>query len=283
MNDSQNLLFEEAKPRSVPVLVPMPVDRPFTYAVPDGVEVEPGSIVQVPLGPRKVIGVVWDGETDQVDAKKLKAISEVFDCPPLTQSMRKFIDWIANYTISPPGLVARMALRAPAAFDPEPKIPALRNTGQMPERLTDARRRVLEHSSDGMAWSKSGLAHAAGVTPSVIDGLAKQGVFETIMLPAPPVVAKPDPEYSRADLSDEQMSGADDLVEIISEEGFHSVLLDGVTGSGKTEVYFEAIAKVLERGQQVLILLPEIALTASFLKRFEDRFGAPPGECCPAP
>lgn len=278
MNDSQNLLFEEVQPRSVPVLVPMPVDRPFTYAVPDGVEVEPGSIVQVPLGPRKVIGVVWDGETDQVDAKKLKSISEVFDCPPLSHSMRKFIDWIANYTISPPGLVARMALRAPAAFDPEPMIPALRNTGQKPERLTEARRRVLEHSSDGMAWSKSGLAHAAGVTPSVIDGLAKQGVFETIMLPAPPVVAKPDPEYGRTDLSDEQISGADDLVEIISDEGFHSILLDGVTGSGKTEVYFEAIAKVLDRGQQVLILLPEIALTASFLKRFEDRFGAPPGE-----
>lgn len=278
MNDSQNLLFEELQLRSVPVLVPMPVDRAFTYAVPEGEHVEPGSIVQVPLGPRKVIGVVWDGEVDQVDTKKLKTISLVFDCPPLTASMRKFIDWVAKYTISSPGLVARMALRAPAAFDPEPKIAALRNTGAVPERLTDARRRVLEQSSDGMAWSKSGLAHAAGVSASVIDGLSKQGVFETVMLPAPPIVAMPDPDYAPANLSDEQLSGADDLVEIVSKEGFNPVLLDGVTGSGKTEVYFEAIAKVLERGQQVLILLPEISLTASFLKRFENRFGAPPAE-----
>lgn len=278
MNDSQNLLFEELQLRSVPVLVPMPVDRAFTYAVPEGEHVEPGSIVQVPLGPRKVIGVVWDGEVDQVDTKKLKTISLVFDCPPLTASMRKFIDWVAKYTISSPGLVARMALRAPAAFDPEPKIAALRNTGAAPERLTDARRRVLEQSSDGMAWSKSGLAHAAGVSASVIDGLSKQGMFETVMLPAPPIVAMPDPDYAPANLSDEQLSGADDLVEIVSKEGFNPVLLDGVTGSGKTEVYFEAIAKVLERGQQVLILLPEISLTASFLKRFENRFGAPPAE-----
>jgi primosomal protein N' (replication factor Y) len=282
-NDSQNQLFEMKIIRSVPVLVPMPVDRAFTYAVPEGKEVVPGSIVQVPLGPRKVIGIVWDGEVDQVDTSKLKTITEVFDCPPLQASMRRFIDWVANYTISPPGLVARMAIRAPAALDPEPMIPALKSTGLQTERITDARRRVLELVNDaggqeGMAWTKSGLSHAAGVTGSVIDGLTKQGVFETVMLPAPPIVAKPDPSYGQAELSDEQSAGADDLCEVISQEGFWPVLLDGVTGSGKTEVYFEAIAKVLERGQQVLILLPEIALTASFLKRFENRFGAPPGE-----
>lgn len=276
--DSQNELFERARPQLVPVLVPMPVDRPFTYAVPDDVCVEAGSIVKIPLGPRQVIGIVWDGECDNIDVKKVKTISEVFDCPPLDAPMRRFIDWVANYTLSPPGYVAKMALRAPAALDPEPMIAALQFTGQIPQRLTDARRRVLEFAQDGMAWSKSGLAHVAGVTPSVIDGLAKQGVFETVMLPAPPVVAKPDPSYGTADLTDAQTQGAKELVDFVKAGTFEPVLLDGVTGSGKTEVYFEAISDVFEKGKQALILLPEIALTSSFLKRFEDRFGAPPGE-----
>lgn len=276
--DSQNELFESASPQLVPVLVPMPVDRPFTYAVPEGSVVEAGSIVKVPLGPRHVIGIVWDGDCDNVDAKKVKRISEVFDCPPIDTAMRRFIDWVSNYTLSPPGYVAKMALRAPAALDPEPMISALRYTGQVPERLTDARRRVLGFAEDGVAWSKSGLAHVAGVTPSVIDGLAKQGVFETVMLPAPPVVAKPDPSYGTANLTDAQTQGADELVEYVKSGTFQPVLLDGVTGSGKTEVYFEAISDALEKGKQVLILLPEISLTSSFLKRFENRFGAPPGE-----
>ena len=277
-SDSQNELFERSPKQLVPVLVPMPVDRPFTYAVPDGATVEAGSIVKVPLGPRQVIGIVWDGDCDNIDVKKVKSISEVFDCPPLDAAMRRFIDWVSNYTLSPPGYVAKMALRAPAALDPEPMIAALRYTGQMPERLTDARRRVLKFAEDGMAWSKSGLTHVAGVTPSVINGLTKQGVFETVMLPAPPVVAKPDPSYGTADLTDAQTRGADALVDYVKSGTFGPILLDGVTGSGKTEVYFEAISDALDKGKQALILLPEIALTSSFLKRFEDRFGAPPGE-----
>ena len=105
--------------------------------------VEPGSIVQVPLGPRQVLGVVWDGIDDgSVDPQKLKSITRVFDCPPLTKDMRTFLDWVATYTVSPPGLVARMALRAPAAFDPEPMIEGLRLTDARPERMTSARERV---------------------------------------------------------------------------------------------------------------------------------------------
>lgn len=285
-NDSQKPLFELKEPpsqRLVPVLVPMPVDRPFTYAVPDHLELdlgalELGAIVQVPLGPRKVVGVVWDGACDEIDANKVKAIINVFDCPPMTQSMRNFITWVANYTLSPPGYVMQMALRAPTALEPEPPMPALRMTGAQPERITPARKAVMDIAQDGMAWSKSGLAHAAGVTASVIDGLLKQGTFETVLLPPSPLVAAPDPDFGKQDLSTEQQVAVDDLITHVEPGIFKSVLIDGVTGSGKTEVYFEAIANVLKRGQQVLILLPEIALTASFLTRFEQRFGAPPGE-----
>ena len=150
--DSSDLfgaLFEAAPAnptmsRTVPVLVPMPAPKPYSYAVPEGMAVEPGSVVQVPLGPRQVIGVVWDGgDEGGVDPKKLRPISHVFDCPPLTREMRDFIDWVAAYTLSPPGLVARMALRAPAAFDPEPMVEGLRFVGGAPERLTPARARVM--------------------------------------------------------------------------------------------------------------------------------------------
>jgi primosomal protein N' (replication factor Y) len=150
---------------------------------------------------------------------------------------------------------------------------------QRPERLTAARERVLEQAGDGLAWSKSGLAHAAGVTPSVIDGLFAQGVFAPVMLPPPPVVpAIPIRTTSRRCWRTGRLEAADALRATVTAGGFGVTLLDGVTGSGKTEVYFEAIAEAVRAGRQVLILLPEIALTAQFLDRFHERFGARPAE-----
>ena len=120
-SDSTDLFGEKLFPRTVPVMVPVPTPVPYSYTVPEGMAVEPGSIVQVPLGPRLVPGVVWDGGDDgKVDPKKLRPIERVFDCPPLSREMRDFLDWVSAYTVTPPGLVARMALRAPTAFDPEP-------------------------------------------------------------------------------------------------------------------------------------------------------------------
>ncbi|CAN7204555.1 primosomal protein N' [Pararhizobium sp. LjRoot235] len=277
--DSTDLFDGLFARRVVPVLVPMPAPKAYSYAVPEGTAVEPGSIVQVPLGPRQVMGVVWDGTDDGgVDPKKLKAITQVFDCPPLGKDMRAFLDWVATYTVSPPGLVARMALRAPAAFDPEPMIEGLRLTDTRPERMTAARQRVIAAADNGFAWTRSGLAHAAGTSSSVIDGLVAQGVFETVFMAPPPVVAAPDPDYVEHRLEGPQKQAAQDLLESVAAGGFSVSLIDGITGSGKTEVYFEAIAATLKAGKQVLILLPEIALTASFLERFQDRFGSKPAE-----
>jgi len=263
---------------AAPVLVPMPAERPYTYAVPPGMRVVPGSIVRVPLGPRQVAGIVWDGTVESVDARKLRPIEEVFDCPPIDKAMRRFVDWIAQYTLSAPGMVARMLLRAPEAFDPEPWIEGLQRTLAEPDRLTDARRRVLETAEGGLAWTRSGLAHAAGVSSTVIDGLRSQGVFETVMIPPRPVVATPDPGHAAPALMPDQEAAAGKLRSAVAADAFNVTLLDGVTGSGKTEVYFEAVAAALEKGRQVLILLPEIALTHAFLERFQDRFGAKPAE-----
>ena len=262
----------------MPVLVPMPADRPYSYAVPDGMHVVPGSIVRVPLGPREVAGVVWDGDCEAIEAKRLRPISEAFDCPPICEDMRRFVDWVAGYTLSPPGLVARMILRAPEAFDPEPWINGLQMTDARPDRMTDARARVLEMAGDGMAWTRSGLAHAAGVSLTVIDGLKAQGVFSETLIPPRPVVARPDPSYAAPDLTADQQAAATDLRKAAAAAKFSATLIDGVTGSGKTEVYFEAVAAAVEAGRQVLILLPEIALTQAFLARFHDRFGAKPAE-----
>jgi primosomal protein N' (replication factor Y) len=263
---------------AVPVLVPMPAERPYTYAVPAGMHVEPGSIVRVPLGPRQVAGIVWDSACETVDAKKLRPIEQAFDCPPIGKEMRRFVDWIAAYTLSPPGMVARMILRAPEAFDPEPRIEGLVRTDSEPDRMTGARARVLEMASDGLAWTRSGLAHAAGVSSTVIDGLKAQGVFETAMIPPRPVVAAPDPSFAATVLTGDQGKAAASLRESGAKGAFGVTLIDGVTGSGKTEVYFEAVAAALDKGSQVLILLPEIALTQAFLERFQDRFGAKPAE-----
>ncbi|CAN7519783.1 primosomal protein N' [Neorhizobium tomejilense] len=266
--------------RVVPVLVPLPVPVAYSYAVPEGVHVEPGSVVQVPVGPRQLIGVVWDGDNDdKLDPKKLRPLTLVFDCPPLSKEMRDFVDWVASYTLSPPGLVARMAIRAPAALDPEPMVEGLRYLGGQPERLTPARARVLDLAGEEeIPWTRSGLAHAAGVSISVVDGLTAQGIFETVFLPPPPVVARPDPDYISPRIEGPQKQASVDILESIRAGGFSASLIDGVTGSGKTEVYFEAIAETLRQGRQVLILLPEIALTSSFLERFQERFGAKPGE-----
>ena len=263
--------------RVVPVLVPMPAERPYSYAVPEGMKVVPGSIVRVPLGPREVAGIVWDTKTDKVEARKLRPISQAFDCPPVGEATRRFVDWVASYTLAAPGLVARMLLRAPAAFDPEPPLPGLRWTGAEPDRMTDARGRILELARDGMAWTRSGLARAAGVSLTVVDGLKAQAVFEEVSIPPPPVVAAPDPAYAAPALTADQKAAAGELA-ARAAGGFSVTLIDGVTGSGKTEVYFEAIAAALEAGTQVLVLVPEIALTQAFLDRFHDRFGARPAE-----
>jgi primosomal protein N' (replication factor Y) len=269
---------DSSETKAVPVLVPMPAERAYSYAVPGGMHVVPGSIVRVPLGPREVAGMVWDGEVEALDPKRLRPISQVFDCPPIGAEMRRFVDWIAAYTLSPPGMVARMILRAPEAFDPEPWTEGLRRVAVEPDRMTAARTRVLELANDGLAWTRSGLAHAAGVSSTVIDGLKAQGAFETVMIPPQSVVAVPDTGYAAAELTSEQQAAAAMLRRSAAAGKFGVTLLDGVTGSGKTEVYFEAVAAALDEGRQVLILLPEIALTQAFLERFQDRFGAKPAE-----
>jgi primosomal protein N' (replication factor Y) len=262
----------------VSVLLPIPADSAYSYAVPDGMEVGVGDHVRVPLGPREVAAVVWNLDGEVLDPKKLRPISERFDCPPLSAELHEFIEWVANYTLSPPGMVLRMVLRAPGGLEPLAPSIGYRFSGIEPDRMTAARQRILELARDGLSWTKSGLAHAAGSSASVINGLIKLDVLEPVQIPAGALVPPPDPAYGEPKLLDEQIDAANALMKAAKAGKFSVSLLDGVTGSGKTEVYFEAVAEAIRNGKQVLILLPEIALTASFLERFQDRFGVKPGE-----
>jgi primosomal protein N' (replication factor Y) len=268
----------ESTPRTVNVLLPIPTEGSYSYSVPQDMALLPGDFVQVPLGSRQIVGIVWDDAPSSVDPSRLRPVTARFECPPLTAEMRRFVDWVAAYAVAPPGMVVRMVLRAPGALDPPAPSEALRFSGTLPERVTPQRQAVLELVKEGHAWSKSGLAHAAGVAASVIDGLFKQGVLDQVMVPQPPLVPKPDPDYCAAQLNAEQASGAEALIKAVTTDSFSATLLDGVTGSGKTEVYFEAVAEALRKGRQALILLPEISLTSAFMERFESRFGAKPAE-----
>ncbi len=263
----------------VDIVIPVALDRAYSYRVPDGMALEPGDIVGVSLGAREVMAVVWaeNANPDPRLHNRLKDVSEKLDFPPLRGELRSFVDWVANYTLSPRGMVLRGTLRM-GDLGPERVRLGVRLNGPPPERMTPARRRVMALLADGMLRAKSETALEAGVSTGVIDGLVDEGTLEVLPLPKPPPEPEPDPDFAVPEFSFEQQPAADAMRQFASEDKFQVALLDGVTGSGKTEVYFEAVAQVLKRGRQALILMPEIALTGQFLDRFAARFGVRPHE-----
>jgi primosomal protein N' (replication factor Y) (superfamily II helicase) len=263
-------------PKLVDVLLPLALPKPYTYEAPGGMALELGSYVAVPLGPRMAIGVVWGEGAPAADIKKLRRIEAVFDAPPMTEAHRKFVDWLADYYVEPKGNVLRMVLRVPAVFEPPRERAAYRATGADPKRMTPQRARVLEVAREGFAMKLAELAEASGVTTSVIKSLVKEGALEAVALPPFKPFAEPDLNAGGLKLSAEQRTAAEALRQIVALRAHKVALLDGVTGSGKTEVYFEAMAAALAQGHQVLLLLPEIALTHGFIKRVEARFCVEP-------
>ena len=266
--------------RVVDVLVPVALDRAYSYRVPEALELAPGDIVCVPLGAREATAVVW-AENPKPNPRldnRLKDVEEKLELPPLRPELRNFVDWVANYTVSSRGMVLRMCLRMGEHLGAARERVGVKLADEKPQRMTSARARVLELLADGMVRAKSEAAREAGVSAGVIDGLIDEGTLQTVVLPPEPVAQKPDPDFTQSEFTADQSAAAAALQATVAKGGYAVTLIDGVTGSGKTEVYFEAVADTIRRGRQSLILMPEIALTAAFLDRFAARFGVRPAE-----
>ena len=274
---------EAASAARVRVLLPLPLAGAYDYAVPPGMNVAAGDFVSVPLGARRVAGVVWGQATDEVDAKKVKPIAARLAAPPMSDELRQLIDWVAAYTLSAPGAVLRMAMSVPEALEAERNLVGygIGETGRAAladeaAKLSAPRRRVLTEASHAPGTAAD-LARRGACGAGVVKGLTRAGLLEPVELPRRAPLEPPDWRLPGPTLSSAQDVAATELLAKLGQ-GFSTTFLDGVTGSGKTEVYFAAIGKTLEQGKQVLVLLPEIALSAQWLQRFAQRFGVAPAQ-----
>ena len=273
----------------VKVLLPLPLRGVLDYRRPEtGPAPVPGEFVRVGLGSRRLAGVVWDdGSEGAVPAERLKAVIEILPTPALRPELRSFIDRVAAYTLAPAGAVLRMAMSVEAALLPPPPRRVCEMTpaglaaldGGKAVKLTAARSRVLEALRDCGAASATEIARRAGCGLAVMRGLIAAGLVAEKRVPGtPPAASSAGWRHDAAMLSPDQLLAARRLLERTGAAGFSVTVLDGVTGSGKTETYFAAIAAALDAGRQVLVLLPEIALGAQWLDRFRRRFGAEPAQ-----
>src|SRR5499433_836843 len=232
--------------RVVDILVPVALDQTYSYRVPSGLDLVPGDLVAVPLGAREYLGVVWADNSAPNPRlhNRLKDVDEKLDVPPLKAELRHFVDWVSNYTLASRGMVLRMALRMGEHLGPGRDRVGVRLAGPAPQRLTAARLRALHIFADGLVRSKGEAAQEAGVSVGVINGLIDEGTLETVVLPPEPVSSQPDPDFRNPEFSLAQLAAADILRTAVEQGGYAVTLLDGDTGSSKTEVYFEALRKI---------------------------------------
>ncbi len=264
--------------RIAQVLLPLPLPEAFDYAEPDGMELSPGELVAVPLGPRLVSGAVLSLRDAEGHNRPLKPVAGRYDEPPLPVATLEFLEWAARYAVDSPGQPLAITLRGARAPKPRPER-VVEPTGVEPGRMTPARRRVLAAAA-GEALSPPALARKAGASSGVVKGLIEEGALRIFLRETPAAFDEPDPSRPSTPLNDSQAAAARAIRAMLAEGGFQAALIDGVTGSGKTEVYLDAVAAVLadDPEAQVLVLLPEIALTQAVIARITSRFGAEPGE-----
>ncbi len=261
------------------VLTTQPLGRVLDYKAPEG-GCHLGAFVEVPLGPRKVLGVVWGPGQGDYELSKIRSVIRVLDAAPMREELQAFIQKAADYTLTPLPAMLRLATRAPGLGDP-PSMQKIYRLGEgRPDRDTEARRKVIAVLEEygGLGFTLKEVSDMAGVTSSVVKGLVKQGVVREEDTPRDAPFPRLDPARPGTALTEDQAAAAEALRAGLRDGEFGTTLLRGVTGSGKTEVYLEAVAECIAQGRQALVLLPEIALTSEFLTRVQARFGVKPAE-----
>lgn len=267
------------------MLAPFPLSRAYDYVLPDSMAAQAGDYVRIPLGKRDTIGVVWsvsDGaggagdSEDKFDPAKLKRVQQTYAMEPMPQVHRQFLEWVARYTMSDLGSVLKMSLSAPEALQPPKAANAFTLAGKLDGKIPASRQKVINLLQDGVPRRAADISRETGCSAALVRQMAASGQLVSMASTVPAPCRDPDLAPSVLSFSDAQTSAAASLKILTAAQQFSTVLLDGVTGSGKTEVYFEAVAEALRHGKQALILLPEISLSAQFLERFERRFGVLP-------
>ena len=268
--------------RVAEILLPIPFDHGFDYALPEDHKLQEGSFVRVPFRSGVMDGIVWNLTPPKSGYQgKLKSIisAPLFD--PLSPELVKFIKWVAFYTLAPVGLVYKMVIthKEMLDFGKEVKYFALSPSASTLEKtlsMTRPRLRVKDCLLENGALPLSDLTYLAEISGSVVKRLEELGFLETHFVEETLPCEFPKILPDRPPLEPDQQAAAEQLVRALDHKEFKPFLLDGVTGSGKTEVYFEAIARAISQEKQSLVMLPEIALSSQWSTRFEERFGFAP-------
>src|SRR5947207_2639671 len=183
---------------------------PLDYRVPDEMDIEPGSVVVAPLGPRQLLGVVWEAErlpTNEVPDSRLRPLAGTMDVAPIAAPLRRLCEWTADYYLSPLASVLRMVLPSSSALDGPRQLIEYRPTGIVPERLTPQREKALA-ALEGRQGTIRELAYHAEVSDAVLRGLVNTGALEALAVDADRPLPCPDPDHAPPELNDDQREAA---------------------------------------------------------------------------
>jgi len=252
------------------VLLPINIDRPFTYSSEEKLDI--GTIVKVSFGKRELYGVVW--EADKIEKKpdniKIKSIIEVVGEGKdyiLPKDMVYFIKWISDYYLMPLGLVLKASLKQQFFQKKSRASYVLKINPKHQAKITEKQKIVLEEFKQNKIIDKRSLITKTGISNSIISRMIKNEIL--IEEEAHENITKINLD-TKIELNSDQLKASRALVK--STKNNEVVLLDGITGSGKTEVYLSAVNEILHQGDQVLILLPEITLTHDFVHNLKKRY-----------
>jgi len=268
----------------VAVALPLGLDRTFTYAVPEAMRglVRPGQRLVVPFGRgnRMITGWAVRG-IETTDLEEVKAVVEIVDPEPLlTPDLLDLAIWMSRYYVTPIGQVFEAILPAAVKKGAGFKTVQLVVRTEKPEsdvgRILSKQRRILDRLAEaGAALAPRELARQAGCTIAVIKSLEEKGLVRIDTRQMEDFARDLFIEFEEPKaihLSTEQSLALQRVKNLLVSEAFGVVLLNGVTGSGKTEIYLRAIADVVTAGKQAIVLVPEIALTPQTIRRFRERF-----------